>query len=138
MRTGTFFGGAVLGAAVLIALGEGGEAGSPHEAVVKEMLRTLEQVTGVLGKISDEASAEAARPELRAADKRMLQLRKKAKELKQPSKEEKDRLAREYRARFEDALKKLRAEVIRVKGIPGGDAAVKELSSLNEKPREGG
>ena len=44
-----------------------------------------------------------------------------------------DAYAKEYAPKMEAAVKKLRAETIRVKGIPGGDEALAELKVLEEK-----
>jgi hypothetical protein len=117
MRTGIVCVTVLTGLAVLYA-GKAGE--SSHEAVVKEMLATLGQAAKILEGITDEPSAVAARPDLKKVGLHLGALRKKAEALKQPDKNEKDRLEREYRSKFEDALKKLRIESVRVKAIPGG------------------
>jgi hypothetical protein len=118
--------------------GEGGGGGqtSPHETVAKDMLDTLGQITTVLVNIKDEPSADAARPDLKKAAVRMQDLRKRAKEMKQPTKEEKDALERRYKDKFDDALKKLRTESLRVKGIPGGAEALKEIAVVTEKKKK--
>jgi hypothetical protein len=66
----------------------------------------------------------------------MLDLRKQADELKQPSKEEKDRLAKEYAPKFEAAVKKLQMQTARVMGIPGGETALDELAVLKDKGKK--
>jgi hypothetical protein len=66
----------------------------------------------------------------------MLDMRKQADELKQPTKEEKDRLAKEYAPKFEAAVKKLQMQSARVKGIPGGEAALEELAILKDKAKK--
>jgi len=104
-----------------------------HERIVKEMLETMEQITKVLTGITNQDSAAAAAPNLKKAAEKMLQLRMEAAELKQPDKAEKDRLAKEYAPKMELAVKEMRKQTIRVKGIPGGDEAVMELAVLNEK-----
>jgi hypothetical protein len=130
MRTGIACGTVVL----VLALVRGGEGeGSPHEVLVKDMIAALEQASKVLMGIVDEGSVEAARPELKKTALRLRELRKKARQLKQPSKAEKDRLETEYRDKMDEALKKLRNESIRVKAIPGGPEAVKELAVQTEK-----
>src|SRR5271154_5747146 len=72
-----------------------------YEGLVKELLGTVESLTKTLQSIKDRDSAEAARPELKKAAAKMLDLRKKAEEWKQPNKEEKDRLAKEYAPKLE-------------------------------------
>jgi hypothetical protein len=106
---------------------------SPYEGIVKGMLKKVDDITTILGGVTDEKSAAAATPELRAAAKDLLQLRKRAEEVKQPDKAEKDRLAKLYAPKFEEAVKKLREETFRVRGVPGGDEALKELAVLRDK-----
>jgi cytochrome c556 len=120
-------------AAVLVLAQGGGE--SRHEALIKQTLGELEKITKTLTGIKDQATAKAAQPELKEADKRLLALVKEAGEIKQPSKAEKERLAKAYEARMQEAVKKLRDEERRVKTVPGGDEALKELTSLREKKK---
>src|SRR5262245_56569392 len=81
MRTRTLLAAALVGAALTVALGQENGTVTAHEAVVKEMLKTLEEINGVLGKIGDGPGAEAARPELKESDKKLRELRKKAAEM---------------------------------------------------------
>jgi hypothetical protein len=112
-----------------------GKAASPHEEVVKGMLDTLETVIKVIGTIQDEASANAARPELKKGAARLLELRKRAETMRQPTKEEKERLEKEYQGKFEDALKRLRTETIRARTVPGGAEAVQEIAVATPKDK---
>jgi hypothetical protein len=121
-------------AGLVLAAAPSGEGS--YETLVKDMLGTLEQITKVLSTIDNQASAEAARPELKKAAAKMLELRKQADELKQPDKEEKDRLAKEYAPKFETAVKKLQMQSARVKDIPGGEAALDELAVLKDKGKK--
>lgn len=104
-----------------------------YEGLLKDMLGTVEEITTILVGITDENTAKDAAPMLKLKAEKMLDLRKKADELKQPDKATKDRLAKEYAPKFEAAVKKLRAESLRVEGIPGGDMAVRELAILKDK-----
>src|SRR5262249_37731099 len=121
MRTGITCGTVLL---TLALLGAGGGPLS-HEAGLKAMLAPQAQGSRGLKGVVGWASAEASRPELKKAALRLRDLRKKAREMKQPSKAEKDRLEKLYRDKLDDTLKKLRSESIRVKGIPGGAEAVR-------------
>ncbi len=112
---------------------QAGKTSSPHEEVVKDMLGTFEGILKVLGTVQDEPSANAARPELKKAALRLQDLRKRAAELKQPTKEEKQRLEKAYQGKMDDALKKLRSETIRVRAIPGGAEAVQEIAVAVKK-----
>jgi hypothetical protein len=137
MRTWIVCATALLSLIMVLTPGSGGTgAAATHEAVAKDMLDTLGQINTVLGNIKDEPTAEAARPDLKKAALRMLELRKRAKELKPPTKAEKDLLEKRYKEKFDDALKKLRIESVRVKTIPGGPEAVKEIAVVGEKKKK--
>ena len=104
--------------------------------IVKEVLATMDKMTSQLSTIKDEPSAEAARPELRKSAAVWSELHTKAQNAKPPSKDERDRLQKEYREKLMEANKKLLAEIARVKGVPGGRKAldeVKEISSAIKK-----
>jgi hypothetical protein len=134
MKPSVLCGLGVLLASVCLGLDSRAGERPPYETIVKDMLATVEDITDILAAITDkEGSAEAATPKLKTAADKLLQLRKQAAEVKQPDKTEKDRLAREYAPKFELAVKKMREQTIRVKGIPGGDAAVETLAVLNDK-----
>jgi hypothetical protein len=124
----------VAGSTLLAAAAVAGEGS--YENLVKEMLNSVDQMTKVLSTITDQGSADAARPDLKKAAAKMLELRKQAEEWKQPNKEEKDHLAKEYAPKFETAFKKLKEQSNRVRGIPGGEAALEELAVLKDKDKD--
>src|SRR4051794_32879495 len=107
------------------------------EDVLKSMLGTMDQITKTLSGITDEDTAKAARPELKKSAEEWQAVRKKAEHLPPPSKEEKDRLAKEYKKKLEDSQKKLFEEISRVQGVPGGKAALLEVSKvLGKQPKK--
>src|SRR5437868_5678038 len=111
MRTGTVMGLALLAGAGLLTLAPASQQQpSSYEVVVKDMLATVEDITKTLGTITDTDSATAASPKLEEQGKKLLALRQQADKLPQPEKDEKDHLELTYRVRFDDALKRLRAE----------------------------
>lgn len=126
--------GTALLALALLHAGEG--TGMSYESVVKDMLGALEEATKILAGVKDEPTALAARPDLKKVGQQLSDLRKRAAKLKQPARKEKERLEREYRDKFDDVLKKLRLETIRVKAIPGGDEVVKEIAVEAKKKDE--
>src|SRR5579862_3718931 len=132
MKTSLLIGASVLTMAGFAALDPQTGDGS-YEGVVKELLGTVESLTKTLQTIKDRDSAEAARPELKKTAHKILDLRKKAEEWKQPNKEEKDRLAKEYAPKLEAAVKQFREATIIAKGVPGGEEAVAELAILKDK-----
>ena len=103
------------------------------EDVIKQMLDTMGSLTKTLATVTDEETAKNSQPELRKAAGRWHQIKKKAEGLPPPSKEEKDRLAKEYKPKLEEAQKKLFGEVARVSVIPGGRQALLEISGVLEK-----
>jgi len=105
-----------------------------HEDVVKQMLAGLDKITMTLTTITNEESAEAAKPELRKAAKEWVELRAKVEKLPPPPREEKERLEKEYKEKLVTARKKLVAEQIRVQNIPGGPEALKEIRGVLAKP----
>ena len=71
--------------------------------------------------------------DLRKAAGKWQLIKKKAEGLPPPSKEEKDRLAKQYKTKLEEAQKKLFGEVARVSAIAGGRQALLEISGVLEK-----
>jgi len=57
-------------------------------------------------------------------------VRAQAEKLPPPSREQKERLDKEFKEKLEVAQKKLAGEVIRLKNIPGGPDALKEIRSV--------
>src|SRR5262245_9583865 len=100
------------------------------EDVVKEMLATLDKITTTLAAIKDEKSAEASREPLKKAGQQFVELRKKADAMRPPSKEERDRLDKEFRPKLVEATKKVLAEIARVRQVPGGREALAEISAV--------
>jgi cell shape-determining protein MreC len=136
MKPSLVFAAVVLGLSGFVVLDQppGQQAGDKsYEGFIKEMLSTVEQITKTLQNIKDRESAEAARPELKKAAQRMLELRKKAEDSSQPNKDEKERLAEKYAKKLEAAVKQLRDQTLITKTIPGGEDAVAELTVLKDK-----
>ncbi len=98
--------------------------------VTREVLATLDQITTALKTVTDEDTAAAARPALNKAAQRFVELRKKAETMKPPTKEEKERLEKEFRPKLTEAQKNLFAEIGRVRQVPGGPDALKELQAV--------
>jgi hypothetical protein len=115
--------------------GEGTKVGL--EDVLKDMVTTIERMTSSLAGIKDEETAKSARPELRKAADHFVSIRKKAETLKPPSKEEKDRLEKEFRPKLVDATKKLFGEIGRVGKVPGGKDVLRDISAaVNPEPKK--
>jgi len=107
---------------------------SRHEEVIKQTLALLERANTTLATIQDRDTAAAARPELRKVAADWQELQKKAREVPPPERAEKDRLTKEYKQKLVEAERKLRGETIRLESIPGGRAALQEITSVLRKP----
>lgn len=122
-----------------LALGAKVEAGGAarFEQVLKDLGATMEKLTSTLAGIRDQDSAKSAQPELRKVAGHWQALMKKADDVAPPNKEEKERLEKEHRPKLEEARKKLFVEVQRVREVPGGREALKEISAvLERKPKQ--
>lgn len=113
----------------------GQESGSEGRLadVIKEILDTMDKLTTQLEGIKDEDTAKASKNDLKKSTGRWLEIRKKSEKMKPPSKEEKDRLEKEFKGKLQAAQKKLFAEIARVKTVPGGPEALKEIRGLIDK-----
>ncbi|MCI0381261.1 MAG: hypothetical protein L0215_27060 [Gemmataceae bacterium] len=103
------------------------------EDIVKDMLKTMDTITSTLATIKDQETAKSAKTDLRKAADRWNVLKKKAGDIAPPDKGEKDRLAKQYRMKLEEAQKKLFAEVLRVQGVAGGRDALLEIKNVLAK-----
>lgn len=131
MRLSVAIGCMLLGSAAVVC-GQGADA--RFGDILKESLEILEKMTMQLAPVKDEESAKASRDELKKSVARWQDMRKRAEKIKPPaSKEEKDRLEKEYRGKLTTANKKLLDEMERVKRVPGGRDALKELVALMKK-----
>lgn len=117
--------------ASLVLIGLAAAGGAPtHDDIIKQMLTTLDKITTTLGSINDQETADAAKPELQKSGKEWLAVRAQAEKLPPPSREQKERHEKEFKGKLEVAQKKLAGEVIRVKNVPGGPEALKEIRSV--------
>jgi len=115
---------------LLAALCLAGDNGARLEDIVKTMLATMDKITSTLATIKDEETGKAAHPDLKKGAQEWLALRKRAENVAPPTKEEKERLAKEYKPRLEEAQKKLCGEIARVQTVPGGKGVLLELSKV--------
>ena len=106
---------------------------SPYEETLKQAIEGFEKIGATLRKIDDEASAAAAKPELRKSADAFLDARAKAAKMQPPEKAEKVRLEKQYKPKLEEAMKKMFTEVRRVEFIDGGKEALREISGVLKK-----
>jgi len=112
-----------------------GRGGSPYENVLKDLIAAMDKLSDVLSTVKNEPSAKVAVPEVKKTLGQLDEVRKKAKALPQPEKEEKDRIAKIYRPKLDESIKKLLGQVARVKAIPGGSELVKDIKATETKQK---
>jgi len=101
--------------------------GTPRERKAREMADVIEDMTGVLAEIRDEASAKAATSKLEGFAKQLSKLAEEGKELGEPSKEEKESLMKIMK----EPMEAMQKEMMRVMVIPGASKALgKALSKM--------
>src|ERR1043165_1128829 len=116
---------------LLVAAGFGMAGEEPtHEQVIQKMIGSLNEISKILKSIEPEDTAKKARSELRKAATNWIEARAKAAKMQPPERQEKERLAKIYKPKIDEALKKLFVEMGRVEVIPGGKEALKEISEI--------
>ena len=85
--------------------------------------------------IKDSASAEAAKPRLKALGIRWRENERRRAQMKLIPKREMASLDQKYGAQLESALKRYFAEVARVQRVPSGDNALRELGEVKGQPQ---
>jgi hypothetical protein len=104
--------------------------GNPHEARATEAIAILGSIADELSKITDAASAEAAKPRLAELGDRWRDNDRKQVKLKPPTTREMAALVKKYGAQFESANSRYDSERSRVKKIEGGPEALAALGNL--------
>ena len=123
-----------LGLSLLLpTLGFAQDGDAKFEEVLQGLLGNLKQITKTLESVTDEATGEAARPELKKQAEEFKATRKKSEELAPPVQETRDRISKKYQPEFEKARKELIAQMARVQRVPGGKGALQEIRSVLEK-----
>jgi hypothetical protein len=107
--------------------------GSPHEQALNQALDSFESINKTLESIKDEESAGTAKPALKKAADSYLEARAKGDKLPPPEKEEKDRLAKIYKPKFNKAMEQMSIQIRRVELVPGGKEALKEIAPVLKK-----
>jgi HEAT repeat protein len=101
-------------------------ARSDAERTIQDAIEAFEQYCTILSQVTDEASAEAAAPRYRETKSKVEQLQGRVNELQRTrfSKEESDRLQRDYMNRLLQAVQRMAKEKTRVQNIPGAFLAL--------------
>jgi hypothetical protein len=103
------------------------------EAVMKEAISTLGETGNVLATITDKATADKARPELRKLRAKQQELLAKAQKLGKPTEAQEKELNKKYKKGFDAALTKMRAELVRLATEDYAQHALAELKPEKKK-----
>jgi len=122
----------LLATAVLLPIFAGDD--SPYEKTLKQMIQSLGKMTTTLAGVKDGDTAQAARPELKKLVGGFVAVRAKADKLPPPEPAEKERLAKQYKGKMDDAIKKLLVEAGRLESVVGTKELLKDLRGALEPP----
>jgi len=103
------------------------------EQHVKDRLQAYSRLLDLLRSIQNEASLEAAWPELLAFEKEGRNLEYRAKEVLTPSANLKEELALRYGPKLQAILVEIQKQGPRIEKLPGGAAFWEKVETLREK-----
>jgi len=110
--------------------GCGSDSPSAYVAIFQEKINELQELTEVLSTVKDESTMEAARSEWKKRSRRFEEQAEKNKELPKPSAAVKRKVEEELGPQFNRTMKDLRAQVKRIKDLPGGEEFLQGISKL--------
>jgi hypothetical protein len=100
------------------------------EKVLDEMIPVFGKLNESLAAIKDKKSFEDAKPKLKTLAAQLVALKDRGEKLGEPKGKMKDELETKYKAKLEEAARKMATEMLRIKMLPDGDEMVKEISTL--------
>jgi hypothetical protein len=100
------------------------------EKVLDEMIPAFGKLNESLATIKDKKSFEVATPTLKTIADQMVLLKDRGKKLGEPKGKMKDELETKYKAKLEEAARKLATEMLRIKRLTDGEEFVKEISNM--------
>ena len=86
----------------------------PHEKAIVEMMECMEEMTEILAGVTDKASAEAAKPKLKAVNDRMTASKKNMDEIGKPDEAKEKMLKEKYEGRMKEMMPRMMKESMRV------------------------
>lgn len=120
----------LLTAAFAIVFAVPARAADTHESLLEDSIKALTAFSDVLTSIKDKASSETAKPKLKEAAQKMLDLKDRSDKLGEPKGAAKDDLEKKYKGKMEEVVKKLTTEMIRISMLDGGMDIVKDLGEM--------
>lgn len=100
------------------------------DKVLEEMIPTFGKLSTTLTKVVDKRSYDDAKPALQEVARQLVALKERGAKLGEPMGKTKDLLEIKYKAKLEEAARKLSTEMLRIKALTNGDEMVKEISMM--------
>jgi len=102
----------VLALAALVVCGC--ESKPTHESVMKESIDKMKEFASILEGVTDESSAQAAKPKLQAIGAEMKELKAKSEKLGKLPPDEEKRLKAKYEPQVKELMPKLMSQMMRI------------------------
>jgi hypothetical protein len=119
----------------VLCVSSGCDSKPTHESVLKDSIAKLKEVATILEGVTDEASAQAAKPKLQAISTQLKELKTKMDQLPKPSADEEKRLKEKYEPQMKEMMPKLMAQMMRVAMDPKLGPIIKD-SLPSDAPAE--
>jgi predicted nucleic acid-binding Zn-ribbon protein len=108
--------------------------GNEHEAMMKDMIKAMNELADVLESIKDEATAKAAEPKLKALGTRIQEMKKKADALGGLPKDKDEELRKKYEPEMNAAVGRIMAASQKAASVPEAQAALQEAFKSMGQP----
>jgi hypothetical protein len=102
--------------------------GSPRDALTREAVAATNEAADALAEVTDQETADAARPKLKEIGERLRRAKERIEGLGKPSEDQAAALKRRHDDAMKEALGKLYKESLRVAQLPGGPDLLKEIA----------
>lgn len=112
---------------LILACCPGCSGGPSHQEVVRRQAAAYEEMVAVLAQVEDEDGMAAAHARLETMQASLADLIRRARELGPPNPEALVELEKE-RGKMQGSLRRVLAELRRIRSLPGGEDFVKSLS----------
>jgi hypothetical protein len=107
-----------------------GDTSASFKALYADLIKTTQDEVAILKEVTDKASMERVRPELRKIGWRSASIKKRFEALPAPSDAVKEEIEQMFVQPLQSVLEELKVEAQRIKGLPGGEEFLKQLKHL--------
>jgi hypothetical protein len=119
--------GRLLLALLAVALPGCGGTSASFKAVYADLIKAKQDEVAILKEVTDQASLDRVRPELRKIRWRLQRISKEFKALPAPSDAVKEEIEQMFVQPLQSVLEQLQDELRRIKGLPGGEEFLRQL-----------